>query len=710
MQNDSAVVRNETVLASVPFAKGQFASLDRVGVKGLATAWRVLQRWQDGSVRVAQAQFTDEVPANSKKVYEVVKDVSTLRGAFQQNSWVQSMIQGLLLRVEVTDDRSVAYSADLGSATPEIIQESFLVRESRWRIYMRNANPNAGIKRDYLAARVYLKEYRDVPFMNLEVVVGNDYLGSDDPKGSKDPNLYPLGPVSFKSVVISLRGAKNRMRFYKQQGYPKRTYDSARAIDHYTVLENTWLDDGQTKLYSFDLYFDNPNGDKAAREKSTAIYQAMDKMPLRPLASRKAWQSTKALGINGGPVTGPTDSYERAERDLLRWRSRQQFGAFGSWGDAKVSGTTGTPRNGPVSPPLGHAIQGENPHLLEVLEGMAMQQAVRQYHMWGLKVGDEDGLYLWSGVPYTKGGRKLSTNNLGRWSMWQNDPYGAYRTRVDFGYARTGHGWNAYDVEHWSTDLLFDYYTVTGSSWALDEMKMMGQCLKGLMRLKTYFTSGMQSARAEGWTLTAFIQIWLATGDDNYRTYALRRINEIVDPQREKKHAAKALAWQWDYPGTKYPRSTAFYMPWQHGPILLGFSAAHEFWGSKVAKQIAEDVVTAVEYAWVKNFKSDPKYGTITDGLRYYVPVLHNNKGVPPSYFDKTAGIGARWGDSPLGGAHEFLVSGLYLVADRSNDNAFRSRALYMADKLLGTIDASRGRLWNKWTIATPDYMLPTGR
>ena len=707
VQNDAPIVRNETLLASVPFAKGQFKSLDRVGVKGLATAWRVLQRWEDGSVRVAQAQITDEIPASSRKVYEVVKDVSTLKGPFQPNSWVQSMIQGLVVHVEVTDDMGVKYAAHLGSAVPETVQQSFFFRERRWRVYLRNPDPKAGIKRDFLAARVYLKEYRDMPFMNVEVVVGNDYLGSDDPKGSKDPNLYPLGPVSFKKVVISVGGAHNRMRFYKQQGYPKKAYDSGKRADSYTVLENTWLDDGQTKLYAFDLYFESPNGDKAAREKWMATYKAMETMPLRPLASRQSWQSTKALGINGGPVTGPTDSYARAEADTARWRSRPHFGPFGTWGDSKASSTTGTPRNGPVSRPLAHAIQGENPHLLEVLEGMAMQQSVRQYHMWGLKVGDEDGLYLWNGVPYSKGRRKLSDNNLGRWSMWQKDPYASYRSRVDFGFARTGHGWNAYDAEHWTTDLLFDYYTVTGSTWALDELKMSGQCLKGLMRLKKYFTSGMQSARAEGWTLSSFIQIWLATGDDDYKRYALRRLNEIVEPQRRKNHAAKALMWQWDHPLTKYPVSTAFYMPWQHGPVLLGFSAASEFWGSTVARQIAEDTITAVEYAWVSNFKNDPKYGTVAEGLRYYVPVLHNNKEVPPSFFDNTKGIGVRWGDSPLGGAHQFLISGLYLVADRTNDKALRDRAIVLADKLLGKYDAQRGRFWDKWTLAIPDHMLP---
>ena len=707
VQNDASIVRNETMQASVPFAKGQFANLDRVGVQGLATAWRVLQRWGDGSVKVAQAQFTDEIPANTKKVYEVVQNVSTLKGPFQQNSWVAAMIQGLVVRVQVTDDMDVTYSADLNSATPETLQESFLVRERRWRVYMRNPNPNAGIKRDFLAARIYIKEFRDTPFMSLEVVVGNDYLGSDDPKGSKDPNLYPLGPVSFKKIDISLRGAWNGMRYYAQQGYPKRTFEQSTGLDHYTVLENTWFDDGQTKHYGFDLYFDNLSGNKEARDNWRAIFQARGATPLRPLASRKAWQTTEALGINGGPVTGPTDSWQRAERDLMSWRSRDHFGPFGTWGDAKGTSTTGTPRNAPVSPDLGHAIQGENPHLLEVLEGMATQQSVRQYHMWGLKVGDEDNFYLWNGVPYTKGSRKLSGNNLGRWDMWQNDPYASWRTKVQFGYESTGHGWNPFDAEHWTTDLLFDYYTVTGSCWALDEMKMMGQCLKGLMRLKVYFTSGMQSARAEGWTLCGFIQIWLATGDDDYKNYALRRINEVVEPQRKKDHPAKALTWQWDHPLTKYPVSTAFYMPWQHGPVLLGFSAAYEYWGSTVAKKIAEDVVTAVEYASVINFQNDPKYGTVAQGLRYYVPVVHNQQQVPASYFDRTAGIGVRWGDSPLGGAHQFLISGLYIVADRTGDKALRDRALILADRLLGKVDANRNRLWDKWTLATPDHMLP---
>ncbi|PIE25565.1 MAG: hypothetical protein CSA62_00965 [Planctomycetota bacterium] len=703
VHNESDTVRNETLEVSVPFALGQQANLDQVGLSGLGTAWRVLQRWQDGSVKVAQAQFTDQLPASSKKSYKVVKGVQALKGDFQQHDWVASNWRNFDVRVRVTDDYNVSYEAGLADGTPETLHETFLVRERRWRLYLRNANPSAGIGRDFLAARVYIKEYRDTPFLKIEVVVGNDYLGEDHPAASSDPNLYPLGPVSFKKLDLLLGRGYVRMRDYLRQGSPARGMEAGR--DRFTVLGPDWFHDGQTKVWRFDVYCENPAGEASAKAKWLEHWKEMEKRPLRPLATQESWLSTKALGVYGGPLKGPVDAYDRCEKRLASWRGTNWFGPWGSWGDSKSSNTTGTPRNAPLSMAGGWAVMGENPRLLEMLEGMAFQQACRTYHMWKLEVGDRDGRYFWAGVPFEKNGRKLSKENHGRYTMWQHDPYADYRKGVDWGWGATGHGWNAYDAEHFSTDLLFDLYTLTGDSWALDEMKMLGQCLKAMMRLQEFFTSNIVSARAEGWCMQSFLQCWLATGDDDYKNYALKRVEEVIAPQRQWKHASRAMFFQFNHPLTGYPNPTGFFMPWQHGPVALSFHAASKYWGSESCRRIAEDVVTSVQYGWVLNYKNDPKWGTIANGLRYYVPVEHQGKPVGPDFFDNSLGI--KWGDSPLGGAHEFLISGLYMVAQDCKDSATRAKAIYCADKLLGQVDSSRSRLWSKWCFAIPERMLP---
>jgi hypothetical protein len=700
--NDSGITRNETLLASVPFAKGQHMSLDGVGVNGLATCWRVLQRWQDGSVRVAQAQFTDEVPANAKKTYEVVSNVSALQGSFAQHDWVAGV--GVDVRIEVTDDHNVMYSAKLSDASPVTLTESYLHRERRWRLYMRNPNPNAGIGRDFLAARVYVKEFRDTPLVKIGVVVGNDYLGADNPQGSSDPNLYPLGPVSFKKLDVLVGKGYVAMRDHARQGSPTQSYDANSGCDRFTVFENDWFDDGQTKLWNFDLYCEHPGGSSADKAKWLANWQAQDATPLRPLATHSSWLSTKAFGVYGGPLEGPTDAFDRCEKELASWRGTNWFGPWGSWGDSRGSNTTGTPRNAPMSMAGGWAVMGENPRILEMLEGMTHQQACRTYHMWELEVGDRDGRYFWSGIPYEKGGRKLSEENHGRYDMWQNDPYASYRGGVNWSWGETNHKWNAYDAEHFSADLLFDYYTLTGDGWALDEMHMLGQCLKALMRLERFFTANIVSARAEGWCMQGFLQMWLVTGDDNYRDYALARTEEIVGPNREWDHASHALCFQFNHPLTGWPNDTGFFMPWQHGPVAMAFHAAYEYWGEIRCKRISDDVVASTEYAWVLGYQ-DPKWGFVQNGLRYYVPVEHNTQAIPANFFDSQYGI--KFGDSPLGGAHEFLISGLYMIAQDIEFPILEAKALYMADNLLGSVGSSRERLWSKWCFGIPEGMLP---
>ena len=81
-----------------------------------------------------------------------------------------------------------------------------------------------------------------------------------------------------------------------------------------------------------------------------------------------------------------------------------------------MTGTTGTPRNHPLSPELAHAIQGAHHRLLQKLEQMAWAQAMRPYHLWALQVGDEQNILLWDGVPIYPGSRDLSHESLGRTS------------------------------------------------------------------------------------------------------------------------------------------------------------------------------------------------------------------------------------------------------------------------------------------------------
>jgi hypothetical protein len=218
------------------------------------------------------------------------------------------------------------------------------------------------------------------------------------------------------------------------------------------------------------------------------------------------------------------------------------------------------------------------------------------------------------------------------------------------------------------------------------------------MRLQQYYTASVQAARAEGWCMQGFAQVYQATRDPSLRDYALRRVDEVIEPQRKKDHASRAMTFQADYPNTGYPMSHEFFMPWQHGAVLYGFLGAYLAFGEPRLLAIAEDVVTTVEYSWVTNVTSN-QFGFVPQGLRYYVPASHNGVPVPANHFDYLPN-GVYFGDGPLGGAHTFLVAGLHHLAELTPDPAVRDKALHYGGILRGNLDDNLR--WNKWWYCLP--------
>ena len=112
-------------------------------------------------------------------------------------------------------------------------------------------------------------------------------------------------------------------------------------------------------------------------------------------------------------------------------------------------------------------------------------------------------------------------------------------------------------------------------------------------------------------------------------------------------------------------------------------------------------MATTVEYSWVTNYTS-PQFGFVSQGLRYYVPVEHNGTPIAPGYWD-SLGQGAKFGDSPLGGAHSFLIAGLFILADETDDATVRAKALQFGQLLRGSALDGNDR-WNKWYYCLPSW------
>ncbi|MCY2956101.1 MAG: hypothetical protein WCR59_01225 [Planctomycetota bacterium] len=694
LRNESSIARTETICASVPFPYGGYSQLGSLQIGSRPTAWNVLQRWADGTVRVAQAQFTATVPAASLSSYVVAAGAATA-GAFVRHPWVAAGSAALQIGAEVRDTFGVAYRA-YADGTPETVQETAFVRVQRFHRYHMPVSAQ-GIGRDYLTSTFYLTEYSSMPYVLVDWVVGNDYQGVDAvPAQNTNPNLRPLGMIDVTDARFLTRGATGLWPYNQLPSGIGNIQAQSDGFAAFSVLQNSYLEDAQTHRYRFLAYCEDATAPQVTRDGWRATAIEMLERPLRPLATQRTWQETSGAGLLGGPIAGPADANARAEGEYQYWLNNNWFGAWGSRGDAKVTGTTGTPRNHPLSPELAHAIQGGHHRSLHMLEQMAWAQAMRPYHLWALTVSDEQNLLLWDGVPKYPGSRDLSIESLGRRALWAADPYAAYRTLTQTGGARA-HGWEHFDNEHWSEDLLFDYWTVTGDAWAREELRQLGQSLKGLMRVRTFATAYIQSVRAEGWTMQGFAQSYLATGDTALRDYAMRRVREVVDMQRGKTTPSKALSFQTNYPGTGWPMNHQFYMPWQHGALIYGYLGAYRHFRDPLLLQICEESVACVDYAWVCNFQ-DPHYGLVADGLRYYVITQYAEQPVAPTYFDGTVPL--HWGDAPLGGAHTFLTGGMFLLADWSANANIRAHSIYYAQRLQPAI--TENLRWNKWNYCVP--------
>lgn len=695
--NESSSARTETIRASVPFPEGGYPSLQSIIVSGHQTSWLPLQYWADGTVKVAQAQFTDTLDANESKTYVVARDETALAGPFTRNPWVSQVATNLQLGAEVRDTFQVPYRG-FAAGDGAVVQETPLVQTKRWRTYHTVVAGQTGIGRDYLTSTFYVTEFRDMPFVLVDWILGNDYLGADNvPPGNTDPNLRALGTVDVRSAKFLCKGITGAQAYRPAQEAIGAPQAADGGFTAFQVMQDTFLSDAQTRRYRFLLRCEPPgaNAEEAARWQATAT--AMMEQPIYALATQRAWEETAAAGLLGGPIPGPDDSHARAEAEYQSWAGSNTFGTWGTHGDLLGTAVTGTPRNSPLSPDFAHAIQGQHHRLLQKVEQMAWVQALRPYHLWNLQVGAEQSIILWDGTPSLS----LPGETLGRRVLRDSDPHPQYRTlSVGQPFA---HGWFHFDHEHWSSDYLFDYYTVSGDAWAKEELRQLGQSLKGLMRLDYYYTALLQQARAEGWCLQGFVQSYQATRDNSLKEYAMRRVNEIVDVQREKDHPSKAMVFFGNYPATEFPMNHDFFMPWQHGAVLYGFLGAYKHWQEPILLEISEAVVDTVEYSWVTNV-THPVFGSVPQGLRYYTPVKHNGTPIPANYWDSLP-AGIRFGDGPLGGAHTFLTAGLHHLAAITSNTSVRTRALQYGGLLLGSL--SDNARWNKWNFCLPMQYAP---
>ena len=593
VENLTTQPRREIVLASVPLPPGRVhvlrsarvthrleVPLARSGAEPMAAqaSERVvgelvpavpLMRWPDGSVSLMQVQVPVSMGPRSRLILAVQpgregETAPAPAGEFPVG-------HSLPLFTEVEDPWGGVYRArlepDLTAGADGILEETSLVRVQRFRSVHRSVeHPEQG----FLGLRGYLMLFRGERRAVLTLLLDN----SDLPFG-------PLGPVRLRSFVLVTESDALRFkpRFAadnvlsppvprSEGGYRQQLLGPGRDL---------YLGDSTAKAFRFDLFLD----DEALSEEERIVAKASGDSPLRAIPDLAAVRASGAFGSHGGPAP-ITEAREDLSVGLLEiWRRRAVFGPFGSFGDPEDAAVQGSARNGPSA--LHNVVRWQSGMFLQAAEAMFLQHPLRPTP--GRRVALPKDM-----APFREG--------LGRQAL--NRP----------------HGFTALDYEHFSVDLLFDYFWLTGDPLARDELARMGTGLRPLLGGLPFLT-----CRGEGWCLQAGVLIARATGDGGLLEFLRARFREVVIPSMGGPDRSYVLR-QPPHPqglGADEP----FDAPWQMAALIHGLHSLYVATGDAAIVEAA--VQTAVAMAgpgWVEGV--GPKYlFSARDPGRFMMPVGH---------------------------------------------------------------------------------------
>ena len=160
----------------------------------------------------------------------------------------------------------------------------------------------------------------------------------------------------------------------------------------------------------------------------------------------------------------------------------------------------------------------------------SLQQSVRPYHLFGLQVAPEQDIYL-EGLPMRRGEQWVSRETLGRNHLPEITEL--HRRELLLPY-RGPYGFNAFDYEHFTIDLLYECYCMTGMAWMKDELALLGEQLKGMLRPAKYYFSTPRHTRGEGWCMKGLALIHRATRNESLRQLAVERIPEVWNAKMQE--------------------------------------------------------------------------------------------------------------------------------------------------------------------------------
>ncbi|MHC4918545.1 MAG: hypothetical protein ACYTKC_03020 [Planctomycetota bacterium] len=573
--NPADTPRTEILRVSVPFRRGSHKQLHRARIPqehGEEDAAAVpLVRWPDGSIALAQLQVRVHLGAKERRRFLVRPGQGPCPDPGGEVPWhYDELGKALPLFTEVQDPWGQTYRArlrpDLAAGPSGLLCSTPLVRVRRYRgVHRRVGDEN----REFLGLVALLTSFRGERRAELTILLDNAAYGSGP----------VLGPVRFKrfSLVTETNTLRVRPRLIRENLLRP---PLARKPGGYRQLllgpsDQIYLADRTAKCFRLDLFLDDGSATEA--EKRAAMLAAS--APLWPMPDLPWTRHTGAFGVHGGPAPGPGKASAQTSLTVFRWQVNADFGPFGGFGDVKDAAAQGTPRNGPCA--LHNVLRWASGPLLTAAEGMVMQHCLRP------PPGRAPRL-----PPGTK----------------------PFRVGLSDRTIQAPHGFTALDYEHFSIDLLFDYYWLTGDPLALMEMRRTVAGLPTLLAGLPFLT-----CRGEGWCMQAAALHEMATGDRALLDFVRQRFRNDVQP----KLGPKGASWVLRQPPHKdaFGPSVFFDAPWQMAAFVHGLHAMYRRTGDAMFRDaVLRTARVMADPGWLEG--TGPKYlVSALDPGRYTLPV-----------------------------------------------------------------------------------------
>ncbi len=339
LENRSALIREETVLVSIPFAEGAVKGIPRLVVRGRPTAWRILERWPDGSTRVAQAQFPLRLAPGERLNLPLVPG-KPLTGPFEPHPWSRKRPPGPILEVEAALPGRPLLRIPLEPGG-DLLAETPLARTTR-RVFPLGKGRTL---------RVYLAEFSSTPVLQVDLVL--------QAAGVKGP------AVPFRHLDLVERGLPLVLLFPRLSGAGAPLRDREGRL-HLPLLAGKAPGKDQALRWRVFLLLDSPSAPTLQRGIAKRTWQAMALRPLDALCDPETWLHSGALTLFGGPAPPPPDWKGRILRETAFRAGKAPFGRY-SLPPLPSAGPEAA-RVPPCDPLWLHAVQTSRGGILEYLQ------------------------------------------------------------------------------------------------------------------------------------------------------------------------------------------------------------------------------------------------------------------------------------------------------------------------------------------------------